>query len=124
MILSIISSVFEIVEFSFHHAFIKLCHVVLPFAFAVHLLAAPSMGLLVGIISWIACASWRDLRTAWFARITCPRHEKLSLYFFFWHASNFTNPVKLSLCCNVEYARSVTSPESDGFVGYAVLGLN
>jgi hypothetical protein len=41
---------FEIVEFSSYHVFIKLRHAVLSFAFAVHLLAAPLIGLLVEII--------------------------------------------------------------------------
>ncbi len=69
-------------------------------------------------------SSWRDLRTTWFARITCPRHKKVVAVFFLLPSKQlYQCPVKLSLCCNVEYAQSVTSPELDGFVGYAV-GLN
>jgi hypothetical protein len=58
-IISIVCRLFEIVECFPSHAFIKLHHVVMSFAFSAHLLAVPLMGLLVGIIgiiSWIACA--------------------------------------------------------------------
>ncbi len=53
-VIFIVHRLFEIVEFASLHAFLKLCHVVLSFAFAVHLLlvvpliAVPSMALLAG----------------------------------------------------------------------------
>ncbi len=59
----------------------------------------------------------------WLAWITCPRHKKLLLNFFFWHVSNSTNPIQLLLCCNIDHARGVQRPKLDDFVGYLV-GFN
>ncbi len=76
----IVRRLFEIVEFSSHHVLIKLRHVVLSFAFCSPLItaAAPSMGLLVGISSCIACAVLGDLRALFVQDIG----SYLSLYFF------------------------------------------
>jgi hypothetical protein len=87
-IISILRRLLEIVKFSF-----KLRHVMLSFAFAVHLfLAAPSMGQLLLVHRG---SSWQNLQTAWFARISSPRHKKLLLYF----SSDMGAILRIQLSC-------------------------